>query len=119
MQDDVRELIALERRRCHAISIGDVETLRTILAGDYVHVHANGKIDDLVGHLEAIRRRPRKPSPGDLLVRCYGNAAVVIGEQENQGALPDQALIAQQVAARSSDGRWRFVSMMLVQKRGP
>jgi ketosteroid isomerase-like protein len=117
MGDDVESLKALEERRCAAISAGDVGALRAMLSDDYVHVHMTGQVDDRSGHLKAIAERPRRTERGELLVRVYGDLAVLTGELANHTLGPDGEArtvraYCQQVAVRQA-GAWRFVSVQL------
>lgn len=112
---ETEALLDLERRRCAAIAGVDSAALRDILAADYVHVHANGKIDDLGGHIDAITRRPRATTRGAITVRQYGDAAVPVGEQINVSGAETVVAVVQQVAIRQ-DGRWRFVSTQVTRK---
>ncbi|HKP59747.1 MAG TPA: nuclear transport factor 2 family protein [Polyangiales bacterium] len=111
------ELLELERRRCAAISGGDVEALKALLSDDYVHVHMNAAVDDRAGHLEGIARRPRQTTRGQLQVRIYADFAVLTGELTNHIASPNEPPRAvrgycHQVAVRQG-GVWRFVSTQL------
>jgi hypothetical protein len=108
-------LTEMERRRCAAIGSADVAALKEVLSADYVHVHMTGKIDDLAGHIEAITLRPRTPERGPLSIRCYGDAAVIIGEQTNRVDGKVTLGIAQQVAIRQN-GRWQFVSAQMTER---
>lgn len=112
-----RELLDLEARRCAAISSGDTGTLRSLLSDDYVHVHMTGKIDDREGHLQAVSSRPRTTERGKLLVRVYGELAVLTGELTNimstaSGERSETRAYCQQVAARL-EGDWKFVAIQL------
>jgi uncharacterized protein (TIGR02246 family) len=111
------ELLALEERRCAAISAGDIEALKSLLSEDYVHVHMNAALDDRAGHLSGVAKRPRTTSRGEIQVRVYGDVAVLTGELTNQMSVPGQEPRAMraychQVAVRR-DGVWRFVSIQL------
>lgn len=119
--DDRDALLDLERRRCAAISAGDVEALRALLSDDYVHVHMNAALDDRAGHLDGVARRPRETTRGELLVRVYGELAVLTGELTNRMAAPGEQpktmrAYCHQVAVRH-DGAWRFVSTQLTPLR--
>jgi hypothetical protein len=115
MTADEQALIDLERRCCAAIGSADVAALKELLSEDYVHVHMTGKIEDLAGHIEAITLRPRTPERRALSIRCYGDAAVTIGDQLNKADGKVTVGIAQQVAIKR-DGRWRFVSTQMTRK---
>jgi hypothetical protein len=110
-------LLELERQRCAAISSGDIDTLKSLLSDDYVHVHMTAAVDDRAGHLKGVSERPRTTTRGDIKVRVYGEVAVLTGELTNQMATPGQEpkvvrAYCQQVAVRR-DGTWRFVSIQL------
>jgi len=114
-------VIALETRRCEAIGAGDLSALAEVLADDYLHVLAPGRVVDKAQYIELIRNGPRKPERGALSVRMYGDAAVITGELDNHiGAQASErrsiAAYCTQVAVKR-DGRWRFVSYILTQKR--
>ena len=118
---DRDELLALEQRRCAAISAGDIDSLRGLLSDDYVHVHMNAAVDDRAGHLDGVARRPRQTTRGELVVRVYGELAVLTGELTNQMAAPGQEPKAMRaychhVALRQAGG-WRFVSTQLTPLR--
>lgn len=114
---DVETLKALETKRCAAITSGDVETLKAMLVDDYVHVHMTGHVDDRAGHLKAVSSRPRRTERGDLLVRVYGDLAVITGDLTNHmtgadGKTNATKAYCHQVAARNG-AEWRFVSIQL------
>lgn len=116
------ELLALEARRAEAIGTGDLTALADVLADDYVHVLAPGRVVDKSGYVEMIRTGPRRPDRGPLTVRVYGDAAVITGDLTNRIGAPGETprvipAFCTQVAARGADGNWRFTSYMLTQKR--
>lgn len=111
------ELLALETRRCNAISVGDIDALARMLSEDYVHVHMNAAVDDRNGHLQAIAKRPRRVERGEINVRVFGDLAVLMGEQINfmqqaDGSMRRVCAYCQQVVLRNA-GVWRFVSFQL------
>jgi len=117
------ELIALETRRGEAIGAGDLAALAEVLADDYLHVLAPGRVVDKAGYVEMVRGSPRRPVRGDLTVRVYGDAAVLTGDLTNNiGPVDDVTRVipayCTQVAVKA-DGAWRFVSYILTQKRPP
>jgi ketosteroid isomerase-like protein len=114
------EVIALEERRADAIGSADLDALADVLADDYLHVLAPGRVVDKAGYIEMIRNGPRRPVRADLLVRLYGDAAVLTGDLENRIGTADDVrrvipAFCTQVAVRS-DGAWRFVSYILTRK---
>ena len=114
-------LLALEARRCEAIGSGDLEALADVLADDYLHVLANGRVVDKPQYIELIRKGPRRPQRGPLRVRTYGETAVITGALDNHLGAPGEpgrtiAAYCTQVARRQA-GTWRFVSYILTQKR--
>jgi len=127
---DEGELLALEQRRCAAIGAGDIATLEGLLSADYIHVHMTAAVEYRAGHLQAIAKRPRTTTRGEIRVRVYGDLAVLTGELTNHMAVPGQEPRApdgeaaalrggasrraycHQVAIRA-DGAWRFASIQL------
>ncbi len=123
MASDVDTLKSLEAKRCAAITGGDVDTLKAMLTDDYVHVHMTGHVDDRAGHLKAVSSRPRRTERGDLLVRVYGDLAVITGELTNHmtgadGQTNASKAYCHQVAARLG-GDWKFVSIQLTPLQPP
>ena len=121
MSDPTNEVIDLERRRCAAIGAGDLAALGEILADDYQHVMGTGVVKDKAAYIDTIRNGPRVPERGELSVRPYGNAAVVIGDIINRITYPGQPTrvihaTVTQVAVKSN-GRWQFVSFQITPKR--
>lgn len=112
MADDTEAVLDLERRRCAAIAAGDAEALRALLAPGYLHVHMTGKLDDAEGHVRSIVGAPRRPERGPLLVRFYGDLALITGEQTNHSGERATRAYCHQVAAKTAEG-WRFISVQL------
>ena len=80
--DTVRdEIIALEKRRSAALTSGNIEAVRELMADDLVHIHDNGAIDDKAGYLKGVETKYvfHRIERGDLNIRIYGDVAVVIG----------------------------------------
>lgn len=80
--DKVRdEIIALEKRRCVALTSGNIEAVRELMADDLVHIHGNGAMDDKAGYLKGIETKYvfHRVERSDLSIRLYGDVAVVIG----------------------------------------
>jgi ketosteroid isomerase-like protein len=109
----MNELVALERTLCEAISRGDMKMLDALIADDYTHIHATGRLDDKQGFVSNIAQKPRTTSRASQSVRVYGDTAILIGEQTNEFA-DGRALkgLSQAVAIRQN-GTWRFVAGQL------
>ena len=75
------EIVALEKRRCAALTAGDVETLGALMADDLVHVHGNGAVDDKAGYLKGVETKYifHRVERGELNIRVYSDVAVVVG----------------------------------------
>jgi hypothetical protein len=75
------EILRLEERRCAALTSGNVEELRDLMADDLVHIHGNGAIDDKAGYLKGVETKYvfHRVERGDLKIRIYEDFAVVIG----------------------------------------
>jgi ketosteroid isomerase-like protein len=122
-EPEAAPLIALEARRCEAIGAGDLAALADVLADDYLHVLAPGRVVDKAQYLEMIRRGPRRPERGSLRVCLYGAAAVITGDLDNHIGIGEDAALRRVIAAYCTqvavkrDGQWRFVSYILTQKR--
>lgn len=77
---DEATLRRLERQRCVAIARGDLVSLRALLAEDYLHTHAGGRVESreqLLAGLEAGGRRTT--ARGELTVVVDGDTAVLTG----------------------------------------
>lgn len=77
--DRIDEVIDAETRRCGAIEANDWDMLADLLTESFQYLHASGRVHDKVGHLELAKRRRRVLSRTDLVVRTYGNVAVMTG----------------------------------------
>lgn len=77
---DEASLRRLEKQRCAAIARGDLVSLRAVLAEDYRHTHAGGRVDDLEQLLAGLEQGgPRTTARGELTVVVEGDSAVVEG----------------------------------------
>ena len=119
MQQDIARC---EQRRCDALLSGDMSALATLLTPDLVHIHANGKAEDLSAYLHtssevlefvAMRREA-------LQIRAVGNSgdvAVATGvlcqaiRVRATGQQIDMRIATTQVWQLSAtDGQWRLSS---------
>lgn len=81
-EDTVRnEILALEARRCAALTSGDVAALGALMAEDLVHVHGNGHLDGKDAYLDGVQSKYKfhRIERGELSIRSYGDVAVVVG----------------------------------------
>lgn len=90
--DTVRDdIIALEKRRCAALTSGDIDAVRELMSDDLVHVHGNGVIDDKAGYLKGVETKYvfHRIERGDLNIRVYGDVVVVIGPLDQTVSVRD------------------------------
>lgn len=126
---DQEELRALEEARCAAIAAGDAETLSAMLREDYIHVYGGGLSSGKEAWIEHVCEVPRFPERTDLLIRVYGDTAVLTGGMINrirpkEDTKPADAIgkrvpikedvksFATQVAVRE-DSIWKFCSFQM------
>ena len=76
-----QEIVQLEKRRCEALTSGNVDALGALMADDLVHIHGNGSIDDKAGYLRGVQAKYvfHRVDRGDLRIRIYGDVVVVVG----------------------------------------
>ena len=118
---DEADVLDLENRRCAAISSHDFDGLRGLLADDYMHVFGNGVIRDKEEYVQTVTVSPRVPERSNMVVRVYGDTAVLVGDLLNtitreDGRVDVVDAVATQVAVRKG-GKWQFVSCQLTARR--
>jgi uncharacterized protein (TIGR02246 family) len=109
------ELLALEQRRCEALGSRDIETLRALVAEDYLHVHTGGNTEDREQWLAALGAAFERSSERERLeVRfLVEDVALMSGGIRTTGrAGPDDPRVrvtgfATQTWVRR-DGAWRL-----------
>ncbi|WP_422769174.1 nuclear transport factor 2 family protein [Plantactinospora sp. WMMC1484] len=113
----VAELHAVEQRRQRALVEADLDTLADIFDDTLVYTHAHGVTHTKAQLLEhTANRRPYLDiTRGELLIRLFGDVAVITGPLTNLVRTPDGgartlAGVATQVLRRDEHHRWRFVS---------
>lgn len=121
------DLLELERQRCAAFDAFDVDTLRSLMAEGYIHVHGNGIFDQ--SRDEYIRtlgtRTPGKyeTKRGELVVRDYGDVSIVAGPfhaklwPEDGGEMREVIAIATG-AWRRTDSSWELVFFQVTKQAG-
>lgn len=75
------EILRLEKKRCEALTSGDLVTLAAIVSDDLIHVHGNGHVDGRDEYLNGVATKFifHRIGRGELNVRIYGDCAVVVG----------------------------------------
>jgi Domain of unknown function (DUF4440) len=113
------ELLELERRRCEALGADDLATLRALTSRDYLHVHANGRVEDYDAYFDRLAGNAyRRTDRGDLRIRLHGPVAVVTGTLVTTVRRSELAPLlritgfATQVWSQE-DGAWRHLSFQV------
>ena len=98
------------------IAKGDVDTYSGYLTDDYVRVAANGIVSTKEQVLEAFRKAKTQGTmmPHDLVVRVYGNTAILRGildiETKSADTITKRTSIINKVFIKR-DGKWYMASM--------
>src|SRR5258706_13737686 len=77
-----KEVLEVDTQRADAYVNGDVATLERILADDVTYVHPTGKVETKAEVIAGFKQQDRKYKSikrDDVVVRIYGNTAVVTG----------------------------------------
>lgn len=115
------KILAVEKRRQDALIAGDLDVLDAIFEDSLIHIHAPGLVhtkDLLLEHV-AVRRAYIEITRQDLLVRVFGDTAVITGGIVNRMHAPGGGGerivdgVVTQVLHRGRDGQWRFVSFQM------
>lgn len=80
-----QEILALEDRRCAAMTGSDADALAALLHDDLVYTHSSAVVDDKASYVEAIRSgrtRYHSVKRAEERVRAYGDTAFVTGRAE-------------------------------------
>ncbi|MGA8005597.1 MAG: nuclear transport factor 2 family protein [Burkholderiales bacterium] len=80
-----REILALEDRRCAAMTGRDADALAAMLHDELVYTHSSAVVDDKASYVEAIRSgrtRYHSIKRSEERVRAYGDTAFVSGRAE-------------------------------------
>lgn len=114
------EILAIEKRRQDALVAGDPGALDEIFEDSLIHIHAPGLVHTKALLLEhvAVRRAYIEITRQDLLVRVFGDTAVITGGIVNRMHAPGGGErivdgVVTQVLHRGDDGHWRFVSFQM------
>jgi ketosteroid isomerase-like protein len=78
-----KEVEAAENTRLAAMEQGDIATVETFIADDFLNTTGQGRVVDRAAYLNGLRTRTG-PRPHlvheDVLVRVYGETAIVTGQ---------------------------------------
>lgn len=117
---DSADLLAVEERRRQALIEVDLESLDELFDDSLIHIHAPGLTHTKAQLLEhtATRKAYLAIERGELLIRVFGDVAVITGEITNRLRTPgggERELkgVATQVLRRAESGAWRFVSFQM------
>jgi ketosteroid isomerase-like protein len=115
------EVLAAEAARCAAVAAADAGAMQELLHEDYLHVTGGGATMDREQYIGWVSETKRVHERHDLVVRVFGDAAVVQGPLDNHMSTPDggvrliEAFVTQVVVRQH--GRWRFVAFQITPKR--
>jgi ketosteroid isomerase-like protein len=115
------EVLSAEAARCAAVAAADAGAMQELLHEDYVHVTGGGATMDREQYIACVGETARVHERHDLVVRIFGDAAVVQGPLDNRMSTPDggvrliEAFVTQVVVRQ--DGGWRFVAFQITPKR--
>ena len=111
-----KEVLEVDTQRADAYVNGDVATLERILADDCSYVHPSGKVEtkaELLAGFKAQDRKYKSIQRDDVVVRIYGNTAIVTGRNtisaEYQGKNYDVQNRFTRVYVKQT-GKWRLVA---------
>ncbi|GAA2576612.1 hypothetical protein GCM10010435_60940 [Winogradskya consettensis] len=114
------ELLAVEERRRRALIDVDLATLDELFDESLVHIHAPGVTHTKAQLLEhtATRRAYLGIERGELVIRLFGDVAVITGAITNRLRTADGGErvlsgVATQVLHRAAGGGWRFISFQM------
>lgn len=111
------EIRRLEADRCQALVNRDLGRLDQLLAGDLLHVHANGAVEDRAAYLAGVTEKLEflQVERGDLTIRVHADAAIAVGPVQQtvrvraSSQVVSMSLMTTQVWLRRG-GVWRQVS---------
>ncbi len=111
-----QEVLDVDTQRANAYINGDVATLDRIVGDDCSYVHPSGKVEtkaELLAGFKAQDRKYKSIKRDDVVVRIYGNTAIVTGRNtisaEYQGKTYDVQNRFTRVYVKES-ARWRLVA---------
>jgi ketosteroid isomerase-like protein len=114
------ELLALEDRRRQALMTVDIDALDELFDEHLVHIHAPGVTHNKAQLLEHVATRAAYLDivRGELTIRLIGDVAIMTGAVTNrlrtrEGGERTLTGVATQVARRTDDGSWLFVSFQM------
>lgn len=114
---DKNAILALEKRRCQALSDADIAALDGMFGDALVHIHATGLVQNKREFLEGLAQKQPfiRVERGPLNIRVLGDVAIMDGPMTNTVRRADQPepvtvqAYATQVLAREGQ-EWRYVA---------
>ena len=120
-----QDILALEDRRCAAMTAGDADALAALLHDDLVYTHSSAAVDDKASYLDAIRSgrtRYHSIERAAERVRTYGDTALVDGtaqiEVDVDGKHKSLRLRFLDAWTRTPQG-WKFVAWQSTARANP
>ena len=115
MSEAEEELLKVEKEFAETIVSNDLESLRRLVADDWIIIDPNGEIVDRARFFEVIKSGSLTHDimgSEDVRVRIYGDSAVVTAITRTKGKFMGQEFSTQERATDvfvKRDGRWRCV----------
>jgi ketosteroid isomerase-like protein len=107
----------MEKERAAAITKGDVKTLESLTADDYTMINRYGQMTTKAQTMGGLRTGETKITayePTDLVVRVYGDTAVVTGAVDMKGTMAGKdasgKVLFTRVYVKGKDGSWKSVA---------
>jgi ketosteroid isomerase-like protein len=120
-----KEILALEEKRCAAMTGRDADALAAMLHDDLVYTHSSGVVDDKATYVDAIRSgrtRYHSIERAGEHVRAYGDTVLVTGnaaiEVDVNGQHKSLRLCYLDVWTRTPQG-WKFVAWQSTARPNP
>jgi ketosteroid isomerase-like protein len=110
------QLKKMEKDRAAAVIKGDVATLDTLTADDYMMINLNGQLADKSTTMNNIKTGSIKLTANDvsdMKVRIYGNTAIVTGKSTAKGSIGGRELKGPVMFTRvyvKNNGKWQSVA---------
>lgn len=116
MHSTVEAVLDAERRRGIALVARDLATLRELLSPDLTHTHTRGVTDNLASFLHFVEHDITylSASREDVMVRLFGDIAVMTGKSTNHVQLSERDPICSRAQVlqvwQRQEGRWSQIA---------